>query len=192
MTVYRHDEAMQRAFIPKNLIGDSTSDVLRENLNVIGKHLDECEDNGTLLMHDFFLDQCEYLLEDYERVFSLPGTGTDTQRQNKITTGLRARGGLSKQYFEDLGNKQGEGDYTVIITEGTGASGFIVHQYSPLTSPMGPATILPGAVYAGPFDASYYVITVTITGIAGPDKELESMYERLKPAHTKWQYVYVP
>ena len=114
----------------------------------------------------------------------------------------RAHGGLSKDYFEALGNTMGGntyvdgtwsgGDYTVMIEQGTANVPFVVHDYSPLTDPKGPATLLPGRVYNDTTSAGPYEITVTITGSAGPEKELENKFNKLKPAHTVFYYTYVP
>ena len=104
---------------------------------------------------------------------------------------MRARGGLTKAYFEGLGNDLGDGEYTVSIAEGTGSIGFMIHTYSNNTSPRGPGTIIPGVLEDAPFDASPYKITVTVTGAASaPD--LEKLYDRLKPEWTQFDYVYIP
>jgi uncharacterized protein YmfQ (DUF2313 family) len=188
----RHDEALQRMFVPPELVSDSTSDVLRQNLSIMGSHLDDTEDNATLLKKDLFPDDSSHLLSDYERVFQLSGVGTVSERQSKVVSAHRARGGLSKAYFEGLGNTMGGGDYTVNITEGTGGAGFIIHEHSSLSSPTGPATILPGQLYTTDTTGTFYNITCTVVGDAGPIPELEDMYNRLKPCHTDWTYAYIP
>lgn len=166
---------------------------LDENLFVIGRHLDLCENSAITLLREIFPDDTTetYILEQYERVYNLKSSGTTAERRNRIISAMRARGYLTKQYFEDIGNALGSGDYTVSISEGSDAIGFIIHTYSPNTSPQGPATLLPGELYNGPFIDSPYKITVTVTGAASAD-ELEAMYERLKPAWTDWTYTYVP
>lgn len=190
----KHEDALRQMFVPPELVGDSTSDVLRENLFVMGKYLDQVDSSAFILLEDMFPDVTTLFLEDYERVYRLPSTGTDAERRAKIVAAHRARGGLSKEYFEDLGNDFGGGNYTVTITEGTSQyTGFIIHEFSPNTIPAGPATLLPGVISEpDEYNNSFYCITVTVTGIAGPDTELEDLFNRLKPAHTKFQYVYVP
>ena len=165
---------------------------LRENFEVIGKHLDECEDSASLLLEELFPDETNLLLEDYERNYNLSNAGDVATRRNRIITAMRARGKLNKAYFEGLGNKLGDGSYTVSIAEGTDNIGFIIHTYSKNTSPKGPATVLPGILEDPPFDDNPYNITVTVTGVAGPETDLEKLYDRLKPAWTKFNYVYVP
>lgn len=187
----RHESALRRMFIPKELIGDSTSDVLRENFYVMGKYLDETEDSGTLLIDDLFPDVTEFFLEDYERIYKLDSEGTDADRRSKIIAAHRARGGLSKEYFEALGDTFGGGNYTVVLTEGTGTPGFIVHEFSSTTVPPGPATLLPGQI-SDSYASSFWEITVTVTGSSGPETNLENLFNRLKPAHCRYIYVYVP
>lgn len=164
---------------------------LDENLFVMGKHLDLCEDSAIKLLNDIFVDTTETLLSYYETTYNLDSSGTDDERKNRIISAMRARGRLYETYFEAIGNKLGEGNYTVAIAEGTGSIGFMIHTYSPNTTPLGPATLLPGILEDAPFDASPYKITVTVTGVADAP-ELEALYARLKPAWTKWSYTYVP
>ncbi len=187
----RYEDAMRRSFVPPELVGDSTSDVLRQNFFIMGSHLDDCEDNATLLKKDLFPNDSSHLLSDYERVFQLSGVGTISERQSKVTAAHRARGGLSKAYYEGLGNTMGGGDYTVKITEGTGGPGFIIHTWSPTSSPMGPATLLPGQLWTDTTGTCYNILC-SVVGDAGPIPELEDMYNRLKPAHTDWTYAYTP
>lgn len=182
----RHESALRRLFVPQELVGDSTSDVLRQNFYVAGKNLDDTEDNATLLLEDMFPDVTQHFMGDYERVYRLQATGrTDTERRSRIVASHRNRGGLSKAYFEALGNKWGEGQYTVVLTEGSGIPGFIVHSTTP------PATILPGQV-STTHNQSVYLITVTVTGVSGPEEDLENMFNRLKGAHTRFTYIYIP
>ena len=164
---------------------------LRENFAVIGKNLDMCEDGITQLLVNLFADVTVDFLTDYERVYNLASSGTTAQRQNRIISAMRQRGGLSKAYFENIGNKLGDGFYTVVITEGTGGFPFTVAPYSPTSSPTGVATLIPGEVNNNTGDGSYYHITVTVTGSAS-EPELEKLYNRLKPAWTIWNFVYVP
>jgi len=188
----RHELAMRKLSPLDKLKGDS---IFVENFEVSGHYLDLCEDSGAYLLDELFPDttQSDTILSWFETTYNLTvelGDSIET-RQNRIIAAMRARGGLSKQYFEDLGNKLGDGDYTVSIAEGSGTIGFIVATYSKNTIPTGAATVLPGAIYSAPFGQSCYLITVTVTGTAAaPD--LERLYARLKPAWTKFVYVYIP
>ena len=170
----KYEDGMRRMFVPQELVGDSTSDVLRQNFYVMGKNLDDVEENADLLLKELFPDTTEHLLEDFERVYRTQDTGTLAERRSKVIAGHRARGGLSKVYFETLGDEFGGGNYTVVLTEGAGLLGFIVHEFSPNTSPAGPATLLPGQL-SDSFGSSFYEITVTVTGVSGPEPELEDL-----------------
>lgn len=160
---------------------------LKEALKITGKHLDIVEDNINWLLRELFPDKTTILLGEFERVYQLVGTGTIEERQTRIISSIRARGGLTKTYFEGLFNTLGYGRYTVSIAEGTDNIGLRVHQYSRLTSPQGPASIIDGTtslVSSPPYADTPYCITTTVTGVAGPEAELETLFNRLKPAWT--------
>ena len=164
---------------------------LRENFQILGKYLDIAELASIELLEDLFPDVTENFIEDYERVYKLDNSGTDEERRNRIVSAMRQRGGLSKDYFEAIGNKLGDGLYTVIITEGSGGYPFIVAPAGPESSPDGPATLVPGEVNNGDLTNTPYHITVSVFGVASaPD--LEKLYNRLKPAWTVWEFVYTP
>ena len=186
----RHELAMRKLFPIDKLKDDQ---IFLENYEVMGRHLDYCEDSGNAFLVDIFPDTSTDLLESYETTFNLPVLPSDSieTRRNRIITAMRVRGKLNKAYFEALGNKLGDGDYTVSLAEGTGNIGFIVDTYSTQSSPAGAATVLPGQVSAPPYDESCYLITVTVTGAASaPD--LEKLFDRLKPAWNRFEYSYVP
>jgi uncharacterized protein YmfQ (DUF2313 family) len=143
-------------------------------------------------LDELFPDTTVDLIASFERVFNLSASGTIPERQQRILAAYRALGGLSIAYLEDLGDVLGNGVYTVVLTEGSDNVPFTIHEYSPLTHPAGPATLLPGPVYDPPFDNTCYTITVTVTGSAGPENELEKLYSRLKPTWTEFVYVYIP
>ncbi len=160
--------------------------VLDENLYIFGKHMDIMEENGELFNEEIFPDETDTLLEEYESVYNLSRAGLTTdERRNQIISAMRARGGLSKDYFETVGNAMGSGEYTVSIAEGSDAIGFMVHTSSP------PATQLPGQLYDSPFVDNPYNITVTVTGVAAAPN-LEALFNRLKPEWTAFNYTYVP
>jgi len=170
------------------------ADVTRQNFAVIGKNLDICEDLAKTLLSELFPETSIYLLEYFERLFDLKSDGDLEARRNKVIAAHRQRGGLNKLYFENIGNVMGDraiDPYTVSIAEGVDPNPFIIHTYSPISSPTGPATLLPGLLYDPPFADSCYNITVTVTGVSGPENELEDLYNKIKPAWTVWSYVYV-
>lgn len=79
----------------------------------------------------------------------------------------------------------------MVITEGTGGLPFMVHTYSSLTTPTGPATLLPGAIRQPPVEDTCYTLTATVTGGDYPESDLEDMFNKLRPAWTNFLYVYV-
>jgi len=164
---------------------------MQENFAVIGEHLDMTEDAADELLVNLFPDVTVDFLEEYEKEYNLVSTGTNQQRQNRILSAMRQRGGLSKAYFENIGNVLGAGQYTVVITEGSGVFPFIVAPYSSNTSPTGTATLIPGEVTSGNGLDTCYHITCTVTGVASAP-ELEKLYLRLQPAWTVWSFVYIP
>ena len=186
----RHEPALNRLWEPKILIEDSTGGVLRENFYVAGKHLDACEDSALDLSVDLFPDDTTSFLEDYERVYELSEIGSDEVRQNRIVTAHRARGGLTAEYFKGLGDTLGDGTYTVELSDGTGNIPFIVAEFSPISSPQGPATVLPGIVYGAAGSTTPWLIRVDVSGSSGPELDLESTFNRLKAAHTDMTYIY--
>ena len=160
--------------------------VLDENLYIFGKYMDQVEDDGNLLLREIFPDVTNLFLIDYERIFNLsPVDLTVPQRRNQIISAMRQRGGLSKAYFEGIGNALGDGEFAVVLTEGSDNIGFTIHTIESL------ATALPAKLYDAPFSDGPYNITVTVTGVSASVK-LEAMFNRLKPAHTNFDYVYVP
>jgi len=87
------------------------SNNLEDNFAILGKNLDLAELASDELLNDLFPDVTENFLADYERVYALSNSGTDVERRNRIISAMRQRGGLSKVYFEAIGNKLGEGSY---------------------------------------------------------------------------------
>ncbi len=170
----------------QQLYDSAEMNVLDENLYIFGKHLDAAEDSGKLFLEEIFPDETDLFVADYERVYNLSSAGkTVTERRNQIIAAMRARGGLDKDYFETVGNALGDGEYTVSIAEGTDSIPFVVHSIASL------ATALPGTLYDAPFTDTPYNITVTVTGVASADT-LEALFNRLKPAWTSFDYVYIP
>jgi len=168
------------------------ADVTRSNFYVLGKNLDKCEELAATLLNELWPSTSLYLLEYFERMFAVTSDGTLEERRKRIIAAHRQRGGLSKKYFQDLGNVMGQREvepYTVTLTEGAGYR-FIVHSRSLTTNPMGPATLLPGKVCAASTSTRFEIV-VLITGTTTPVTELENTFDRLKPAYTTFTYSYV-
>ena len=168
------------------------SDIYRQNLEVIGQNLDEKETVAATLLDECFPDETTELITWFERVYQTDPSGTLAARRAEVIAAIRNRGGLSESYLEGLGNALGGGVYTVAITQGTHGLPFTVYEYGPSSSPQGPATELPGAVYEPPFTDTAYNYTVTVTGSAGPETRLEILLNRVKPAWITLTFVYVP
>lgn len=171
------------------------SNVYNDVLKVRGKAFDNAEFDSSLLLGEMFAETVTSLVGAFEKAYGIPNNNdTIAKRRARILAYQRARGKtLSKAYFENIGNTLGDGVYTVEWTAGGGNPLFIVHTYSPTTSPAGPATLLPAPLYTstGSTD-SIFLITVRVTGSAGPEEDLETLYARIKPAWCKLQYEYNP
>ena len=172
------------------------ANVANQNLGVIGKNLDDCEEVGATLLLDLFPDTVitESILTSFERVFDVQPVGDYSARRNNVIAWHRARGGLSKAYFEGLGNTMGlrqVDPFTVTLTSGTGNVPFVIATYSPTSSPQGPATLLPGMITDPPYTSSVYTITVIISGGSDPETELEKKFNARCPAHCNFVYVYI-
>jgi uncharacterized protein YmfQ (DUF2313 family) len=170
-------------------------DIARQNFYILGKNLDTCEELAATLLNELWPNTTINLLEYFEKTFGLRvnSAGDINERRNRIIAAHRQRGGISLKYFEDLANKMGERTiepYTVVITEGVGYK-FIIHSRSPSSSPAGPATLLPGRLGDAVATNTSFYITITITGTAGPVTELETLFNRIKPAYCVFTYVYI-
>ena len=171
-----HYYALKQIFPIRNLAGS-----LDDDLTIEGRYLDQVYGPPTsigqaqLLMNEFFADTTTQCIADYERNYNLPSTGSVAVRQARIIAAKRARGSMGISYFIGLATALG---YTAAITEG--ASLFIVATTSP------PATKLPAQLF-NPY--AVWTWTVTITGVtSAPD--LETLFNKLRPAWTLVQYVY--
>ena len=173
------------------------ANVLNQNLAVMGRALDECEELGSTLLLELFPDTMfsEDILIAFEETFDVPPVGDFSARRNAVIAAHRTRGGLSQQYFEGRGNTMGlrqVDPYTVVLSPGTGDIPFVIATYSSTSSPQGPATLLPGMLTDGPWDESPYTIIVIVTGVAGPETQLEKKFNRLVPAWCNFTFTYVP
>jgi len=162
---------------------------LDDDLETEGYYLDSCYfDAGGKrpnapqtpagLHAEFFADSADRLLSSYERVYSLPSTGSAATRRLAIQTAMRSiPGQLNVPYFLSLGTSLG---YTITISEGSGLL-FVVADTSP------PATQLPAPLFSPDVFWTWTVNISTVT--SAPD--LESLFKRLAPAHTLPVFNYV-
>ena len=169
---------------------------VRDNAYVLGRAFDRVEDDIILLLNqEIFPDTAVGLLEIWEEAYNTKrGDGRSLdQRRNRVLAAIRATGGMSEEYFLGLGNTLGEGRYTITITQPAGLAGslFIIHQYSPTTDPPGPATPLPGLLYEDSTSLAFNWV-VNVNGVAGPEQDLEDMFNRLKPVWSKLTFIYTP
>ena len=76
-----HEDVLRQIFVPRDLIGDSTADVARENFRVIGNELDAVDSTAQMLLNELTLVDSSSLLYNYETTFQLPKqVGTVEQR----------------------------------------------------------------------------------------------------------------
>ena len=144
-----------------------------ENLSVIGKMFDLTEFSANVLLDELFPDRSKYLLGFYEGQYQLKSGGSLTDRQGRIVSAIRAKGGLSKAYLKNVGDALGAGRYTIAVTEGSGSPAFILHSNPAI------ATALPGVLRDEPITDSCFTLTVTVTGGVSPETELEVLMEKL-------------
>jgi uncharacterized protein YmfQ (DUF2313 family) len=155
-----------------------------ENLSVIGKQFDLVEYQADVLLNELFAGDSIFLINEYEKQYQLKSDGSLSQRQARVVSAIRAKGGLSRAYLKSVGDALGDGVYTIAVTEGTGGEPFIVHTDPDI------ATALPGDLRTEPVTDSCFSLTITVTGGTDPETELEVLMEKLKPAWTGLTFVY--
>ncbi|MFN1149931.1 YmfQ family protein [Serratia liquefaciens] len=141
-------------------------------------------DTGALSLADAFIAdlltaidprEATNLLSDWERVYALAPAGDDNlqQRRQRVMGKLAETGGLSREYFINLARALG---YTITITEhetprwewDVNVQGEAEQEYD--------------------FRVDESVIDDYLMDFGDPG--LETMFERLKPAHTRCVYKY--
>jgi uncharacterized protein YmfQ (DUF2313 family) len=169
---------------------------VRDNAYVLGRAFDRVEDSIRLLLdQELYPDTAIGLLEIWEKAYNTKRGDSSSleQRRARVLAAIRATGGMSEEYFLGLGNTLGSGRYTITIDQPAGLAGslFIVHQYGPDTDPPGPATPLPAPLYENSTDLAFNWV-VNVDGVAGPEEDLEDMFNRLKPAWSRLTFNYIP
>ena len=178
-----HYYALKKTFPMPQMEG-----VLDDDLDIEGFYLDNCyyeaggrapsdATNAPKGLHaEMFADTAQRLLSSYERVYDLVSTGSIADRRTRIQAAITAKGGLSVPYFIALAAALG---YTITISEGSTLL-FRVGTTTP------PATPLPHGLYE---TTATWTWLVNVTGTyAAP--ELETMLQRLRPAHTLVTFSY--
>lgn len=171
----RHYYALKKIFPLKYLEGELDND-----LEIEGYWLDSCEESAWQLLEEFFANTTNRLISTWESLYSIDTDDTATldERRDTVVAARRATGGLTIEYFEDIADGLG---YSISISEGIGnlfKVGFSIP----------PATPIPAKLY----DISErYTWTVTVSGVSSAD-DLETLFIKLAPAHTKVSFVYSP
>jgi len=166
------------------------ANVLQGNLEVIGAAYDDVETRlDAFLNTEMWADTTTLLLSSYETAYGLSSEGSNSTRRARIISAIRNTGGLTKQYIEDRCNELANGDYTVVIIEGTLSIGFIVGD---IPQPTGFATRLPATLGDPSTQGAKWTFTVQVTGAPfSPQPELEKLIDKLKPAWTVAYYNYI-
>lgn len=136
------------------------------------------------LLDEIFPDTANLALEDWERVYGIVPEANEatTSRRNRVIGMIRARGGLSRQYFIGLAAALG---FTITITEyeifraGISRAGDPVYDeeyaFRWLVTIFGlPEHLFRAGISRAGDPVSYYT----------PGAVLENLFDELKPAHT--------
>lgn len=117
------------------------------------------------------------MIGDWEAEYGLPDPSAGTPatlagRRSTVLARVRARGGASPSYFEGLAGALG----LTAVVESAPYEPFRVNQNRC-------NDLLYGSGWA-------YVWIVHVTDSAGPEPQLEALFDRLKPSHTTAHYSY--
>jgi uncharacterized protein YmfQ (DUF2313 family) len=145
--------------------------VFDDDIAIEGNHLDDAGTSAATLLDEMFPDEADGLLSSWERVTGVtPEAGDSLQtRRDRVVAQLRARGGLSREYFTGLAEALG---HTVTI----GAPRPFVCGVSVCGEELAAEEIV-------------YLWQVTVDA-AGPDAYLEALFRKLKPAWTGVEFIY--
>ena len=145
--------------------------VFDDDMAIEGSHLDGAQTSADTLLAEMFPDEADGLLSSWERVTGVtPEAGDSLQtRRDRVVAQLRARGGLSREYFTSLAEALG---YTVAIDA--------LRPFVCGVSVCGEELGAEGVVY---------LWRVTVNA-AGPDAYLEALFRKLKPAWTGVEFIY--
>jgi uncharacterized protein YmfQ (DUF2313 family) len=176
-----HYYALKKVFPIQSLAGDLDND-----LTIEGKYLDQVfyQDQNELTPN-LFPDTAtsDALLPDFERLFNLPGTGTDAQRQAAVTAAeqqlINKNGKMNPAFYIALGVTLGYTD--VSIHEGV--NDMFILAYAPNQS------VLPHALY----DLSHtwvWTITSSMIPVGVARDQWEFLITNAAPAFSKVIFVY--
>lgn len=171
---------------------DPAGPAISAQLGADGAALDDALATGLRVLAAITPDGDIQLLPDWERVYGLPDACMDdidtsvSSRVAAVIDKIRRGGGLSRQFFIDLGAALG---YAITITE------FLPHSVStPVTYPLYDTDIqyywkvsLASATPPRPITVRDSVTTPLVVYQTGL---LECLLQKLKPAHTELQFAY--
>ncbi len=172
-----HKDAIKLLF-PLELGGVFDDDVALE-----GAQLDDAQVSADQLLKEMFPDTCTYTITDWERTYGVTPSANDPLqvRQNRVLAKLRARGGLSLQYFLNVAQTMG---YTITIeklmanTDNYGLEGRF--RWRVTTSGIGPVYFR-----AGRSRVADRLVTGNVMNT------LEGIFNDLKPAYTQVIFAYI-
>jgi uncharacterized protein YmfQ (DUF2313 family) len=177
-----HYNALKKLWPIKDLAGSFDDD-----LHIKGSNLDDAYyQNQDGLLHEIFPDEAgvDGLLPYFERIFALPGSGTEAQRQAQVVAAYYAyahkTGRLSRAFFIGLGASMG---YTVTITEGI-TDMFRCGTYSSIPA----GTPIPHAVYESAHKWEWTIRALTVPVDARPT--WERLVNQYRPAFTLVHFLY--
>jgi uncharacterized protein YmfQ (DUF2313 family) len=199
-----HADVLKLLFPLKDLGG-----VFNDDIAIEGKHLDALKTSADNLLLEAFPDTATLTLSDWERNYQIivPAGVSIAQRQRAVVQRRRMRGGLSRRYFVALAAAVG---YTITIEEipsnglGGGATDKYVWRIHVGLAEMPTTTeFTAGDSGAGELLTDWDQLGKTTSfftaGDSGAgelltdwpdDRNLEELFNNLKPAHTRIIFVY--
>lgn len=135
------------------------------------------------LLEEIFADTATDLAS-WERVYDITpeSTATEAQRRQEIIAVVRATGGLSRSYFENLAKGLG---YTIGAAGSTDPHVRLLEgEYPPFRAGV---SVAGDAVWDQTSGASTYTVVVSGTSIT-TDTALQRLFNRLAPAHIEFTY----
>lgn len=145
---------------------------------VTGLMFDVADNVVRSVENEMFADQALLTLVDWERVLGIvpASSATIPERRRLVVAKIRATGGLTKPYFEQLAKGL---DYAI----GAGTKYLTITEDAYAGFRIGYSQIGIDAIYDQGAGASMYTWRVTGTGVES-DTDLQSLFNALKPAGT--------
>ncbi len=105
-----------KKLLPAGAYSDDDASLVLKDIYVTALSLTRTQENAEALLDEMHPETAIYSLPDWERTCAIvPGQVDPVQtRQQRTSQKLRARGGLSRQYFIDLASTLG---YTITVDE---------------------------------------------------------------------------